>query len=113
MPWAQDAGRSYANCFWKACCWVQSEARTVFSDPVNEVPFSSQPDLRVLFFTSIVACGVGILFSLAPALRFLRPDLVTSLKQQTGTAGGSPLRFRRISVGAQIAVSLLLLIGAG
>jgi putative ABC transport system permease protein len=87
--------------------------RTVFSDPVNEVPFSSQPDLRILFFTSVVACGVGILFSLAPALRFLRPDLVTSLKQQTGTAGGSPLRFRRISVGAQIAVSLLLLIGAG
>jgi predicted permease len=54
-----------------------------------------------------------VLFSLAPALRFLRPNLVDALKQQSGTASGSPLRFRRISVGAQIAVSLLLLIGAG
>jgi putative ABC transport system permease protein len=60
-----------------------------------------------------VAFVVSILFSLAPALRFLRPDLVSSLKQQSATAAGSPLRFRRISVGAQIAVSLLLLIGAG
>jgi predicted permease len=87
--------------------------RTTFTDPMSEVPFSSHPDTRILFFNFAVAFAVSILFSLAPALRFLRPNLVSSLKQQTATATGSPLRFRRISVGAQIAVSLLLLIGAG
>ena len=87
--------------------------RMVFTDPTTEIPFSTTPDLRVLAFNFAVAFGVSILFGLAPALRFLRPDLVNSLKQQTATAAGSPLRFRRISVGAQIGVSLLLLIGAG
>jgi len=87
--------------------------RMVFIDPTAELPLSSSVDLRVLSFNFAVAFAVSILFSLAPALRFLRPNLVDSLKQQTATAAGSPLRFRRVSVGAQIGVSLLLLIGAG
>jgi putative ABC transport system permease protein len=87
--------------------------KSTFTDPRSEVPFSAHPDTRILLFNFVVAFTVSILFSLAPALRFLRPDLVASLKQQNSTAAGSPLRFRRISVGAQIAVSLLLLIGAG
>ncbi len=84
-----------------------------FTDPSVEIPFSASPDSRVLIFNFAVAIVVSIVFSLTPALRFLRPNLVDSLKQQAGTAAGSPLRFRRISVGAQIGVSLLLLIGAG
>lgn len=87
--------------------------RTAFTNPISEIPLSTHPDTRILIFNFSVASAVSILFSLAPALRFLRPDLVASLKQQNATAAGSPLRFRRISVGAQIAVSLLLLIGAG
>jgi predicted permease len=87
--------------------------RMAFSNPIGEMPLSTHPDTRVLIFNFGVAFVVSILFSLAPALRFLRPDLVSSLKQQSATAAGSPLRFRRISVGAQVAVSLLLLIGAG
>ncbi len=87
--------------------------RTAFTNPISEIPLSTHPDTRILIFNFSVAFAVSILFSLAPALRFLRPDLVASLKQQNATAAGSPLRFRRISVGAQIAVSLLLLIGAG
>ena len=87
--------------------------RMVFTDPTMESPFSTSPDLRVLIFNFAVAFAVSILFSLAPALRFLRPNLVDSLKQQAATSAGGTLRFRRISVGAQIGVSLLLLIGAG
>ena len=87
--------------------------RMVFADPNVEIPFSTSPDWRVLIFNFAVAFAASMLFSLAPALRFLRPNLVDSLKQQSATAAGSPLRFRRISVGAQIGVSLLLLIGAG
>jgi len=87
--------------------------RMVFIDPTTEIPFSTSPDLRVLSFNFAVVFVASILFSLAPALRFLKPDLVNSLKQQAATASGGPLRFRRVSVGAQIAVSMLLLIGAG
>ena len=87
--------------------------RTAFTDPAAGVPLSTTPDARILFFNFALAFTASVLFSLAPALRFLRPDLVAALKQQNSTASGSPLRFRRISVGAQIAVSLLLLIGAG
>ena len=87
--------------------------RTTFTDPMTEIPLSAQLDTRILFFNFALAFAASILFSLAPALRFFRPDLVSALKQQNSTASGSPLRFRRISVGAQIAVSLLLLVGAG
>ena len=80
---------------------------------VTELPFNSNPDLRILLFAFALAFLVSLAFSLAPALHFLRPDLVNSLKQQTLTATGAPLRFRRISVGVQIGLSLLLLIGAG
>ena len=66
-----------------------------------------------MLFNFGLAFIVSVLFSLAPALRFLHPDLVNSLKQQTTTGSGAHLRFRRISVGVQIGLSLLLLIGAG
>jgi len=79
----------------------------------TELPFNSAPDTRVLIFAFILAFLVSLAFSLAPALHFLNPDLVSSLKQQTLTTSGARLRFRRITVGAQIGLSLLLLIGAG
>ncbi len=88
-------------------------ARRLVSDPAFELPFSARPDHRVLFFNFGLALLVSLLFSLAPALRFLSPDLVNTLKQQTSTASGGNLRFRRLSVGLQIGLSLLLLIGAG
>jgi predicted permease len=87
--------------------------RMVFTDPTDPVPFSTSPDVRVLVFNFVVAFAVSVLFSLAPAMRFLRPDLVNSLRQQAATAAGEPLRLRRVSVGAQIGLSLLLVIGAG
>ena len=87
--------------------------RHVVSDPTVDLPFSSQPDLRVFLFNFALALVVSLLFSMAPSFRFLCPDLVNSLKQQSGTATGGNLRFRRVSVGLQIGLSLLLLVGAG
>ncbi len=87
--------------------------RRIAGDTATELPFSSHPDLRILLFNFGLAFLVSVLFSLAPALRFLHPDLVNSLKQQTTTGSGGHLRFRRVSVGVQIGLSLLLLIGAG
>lgn len=87
--------------------------RAVVIDSSSPFPFSTRPDGRILLFNFAVAFAVSLLFSLAPALRFLRPDLVSSLKQQTTTGAGSQLRFRRVTVGLQIGLSLMLLIGAG
>ncbi len=79
----------------------------------TELAFNPNPDLRILLFAFALAFLVALAFSLAPALHFLNPDLVTSLKQQTVSSSGTRLRFRRILVGVQIGLSLLLLIGAG
>lgn len=79
----------------------------------SDLPFNTTPDLRILLFAFTLAFLVSLAFSLAPALHFINPDLVSSLKQQSVTASGARLHFRRILVGVQIGVSLLLLIGAG
>jgi predicted permease len=56
---------------------------------------------------------VSLLFSIAPILHFLRPDLANSLRQNAGTASKSSQRFRKLAVGVQIALSVVLLGGAG
>ena len=55
----------------------------------------------------------SVLFSLAPILQFYRPKVIAALKQQAATAEGGHTRFRRLTVGVQIGLSLLLLVGAG
>jgi putative ABC transport system permease protein len=77
-----------------------------------ELPFSAQLDFRILLFNFTLAISASLFFSLAPALQFWRPNLAPALKQQV-IAGGGPLRFRRIAVGVQVGLSLLLLVGAG
>ena len=87
--------------------------RKIWTDSSGQIPFSSSPDVRVLIFNLGVSVAVGLLFSLAPALQFWRPDLVQTLKQQLTTAGGGQLKLRRGSVALQMGLSLLLLFGAG
>lgn len=87
--------------------------RKIWADSSGQIPFSSSPDVRVLVFNFAVSVTVGLLFSLAPALQFWRPDLVQTLKQQLTTASGGQLKLRRGSVALQMGLSLLLLFGAG
>jgi putative ABC transport system permease protein len=87
--------------------------RQIAGSTATDLPFSSSLDIRMLLFTFALALVVSLLFSLAPALRFLHPDLADSLKQQSTTYAGSQLRFRRALVAGQIGLSLLLLVGAG
>jgi predicted permease len=82
------------------------------SDPGTE-PYSSAVDMRVLLFTLVLATAVSLLFSVAPVLHFLRPRLADTLRQNTGTASKGSQIFRKIAVGVQIALSVLLLGGAG
>ncbi len=87
--------------------------RMMYTDANQQLPFSATPDLRILLFNFGVALFVSLLFSLAPAAQFWHPDLTPTLKQQTITVAGGGHGFRRVSVGLQIGLSLLLLLGSG
>jgi putative ABC transport system permease protein len=76
-------------------------------------PFTATMDYRLLLFNFAIAIGVSLFFSLAPAAQLLRPDLSHALRLQSSTGTGGMLGFRRLVVGAQIGLSLLLLVGAG
>jgi predicted permease len=82
------------------------------ADPGSE-PYSTSIDARVLLFTLAISVVVNLLFSIAPVFHFLRPDLANALRQNAGTASKSSQRFRKAAVGAQIALSVILLGGAG
>ena len=76
-------------------------------------------DGSVLAFTLAVSVVTGILFGLAPAVRAVRVDLISSMKaggrstQGDGGLGSSRRRLRSVLVVAEVAISLMLLIGAG
>jgi putative ABC transport system permease protein len=72
-------------------------------------------DGRALGFTLLVSLLSGILFGLAPALYAARVNLNESLKEAGPRSGlgGRPQRLRRIFVVSQVALSLVLLAGAG
>jgi len=75
---------------------------------------STAPDLRILAFTLLVTVVTGVIFGLAPALQSTRPDVGRTLKDQAGAVvGGGHGRLRNALVVTQVALSLLLLIGAG
>ncbi len=69
-------------------------------------------NLRVLAFTVVVSLFTGILFGLAPAWRATNPDLATIIKQGR-RASGAVSRLSKGLVVLQVALSLLVLIGAG
>ncbi|HWC96093.1 MAG TPA: ABC transporter permease [Candidatus Sulfopaludibacter sp.] len=70
-------------------------------------------DPQLLLFTLAVSVVCGLLFSIVPALQATRPDLAGTLKQQATNVAGGSARFRRGLVVAQLALSLLLVVGAG
>jgi predicted permease len=82
------------------------------SDPGSE-PYSASIDTRILLFTLALSILATLLFSVAPVFHFLRPDLANSLRQNAGTASKKSQRFRKLAVGAQIGLGVLLLGGAG
>jgi predicted permease len=86
--------------------------------PLEDVAksLSASPDRRVALFTLAVSLLTGLVFGLAPALQATRPNLLGTLKDEAGAvlSGGPPqVRFRKGLVVAQVALSLLLLVGAG
>jgi predicted permease len=74
-----------------------------------------EPDMRILAFTLGLTCLTGVVFGLLPALRASRPDPWTTLKDTVGSIAGTggSLFLRKGLVTAQVALSFLLLFGAG
>ncbi len=72
-------------------------------------------DARVLGFTSVISLLAAVIFGLAPALQASRADLNLALKQGGGRAGfgGGRVWLRSAFVVAQIALALVLTVGAG
>jgi predicted permease len=70
-------------------------------------------DWRVFGFTAAIAILTGLLFGLAPALRATRVDLNSALKESMRGAKGSLSVLGKSLVITQVAVSLVLLVGAG
>lgn len=77
--------------------------------------FKIELDSTVLLFAAALTIGTGLLFGLFPALHSTRPDLLTTLKGQSGQPSGAKgaARFRTSLAVFQIAISMTLLIAAG
>jgi predicted permease len=69
----------------------------------------------VLLFAAVATLGTGVAFGLIPALHSTRPDVLSSLKGQTGQTAGarSAARFRAALAITQIALAMMLLVSAG
>ena len=94
--------------FWAVSWIVSLSADTI--PRVHEISI----DPRVAGFTLLVSVVTGVLFGLAPAIQVSRPDLTDALKESgRGTAGHRRNRLRSTLVVSEVALSLVLLVGAG
>ena len=83
----------------------------LMSSGQSEVTLDVHPDLRVLLVTLLIALITGIAFGLAPALRATRTTAAPGPRHLTATRAGR--RLGGALVAGQVALSLVMLIGAG
>lgn len=92
--------------------WVMSTL-TSFTPPVPvPIALDLQLNATVMVFAVALSIVTGVLFGLAPALHASRANIVPVLKDDTSAARGRRSRLRSAFVVAQVACSMLLLVGA-
>ncbi|MGH9838725.1 MAG: ABC transporter permease, partial [Blastocatellia bacterium] len=93
--------------------WGSAFLASFFATGPNRLFLDLPLDGRVLIFTAVVALLTCLLFGLAPALHATRVNPSPALKDGGDGRASSRSRFGKLLVVAQVALSLLLLVGAG
>lgn len=95
--------------------WLCGNLPQWASSRSTPIPLSLAPDARVLLFGAAVAVLTGIAFGLAPALQGTRVEPIQVLKSggRSASSGGSRWSLKQTLVSMQVALSLVLLVGAG
>jgi predicted permease len=92
--------------------WLTSlvtTARLPFDFPLNT---TLNVDVRVLLFTVLASFSTVLFFGLLPALQASRPDVLPALKNEPSSRKLRHWELRDLLVGAQIALSVMLLVGS-
>ncbi|MFN0103084.1 MAG: ABC transporter permease [Bryobacteraceae bacterium] len=87
-------------------------ARALISFLPNDVALTGGVNLQVLLFSMAAAVGTSFLFGLAPAIHASRTKPGAAMKEESGGVAGG-IGLRKTLVTGQIALALVLLIGAG
>ena len=90
--------------------------RVLLALSADQLPRTAEVRLdgAVLLFSLGISVLTGLLFGLVPALRAARPELQHTLREGgRGMAGGASQRLRTLLVGAEVALAVVLVIGAG
>ena len=95
--------------------WGASFLLWLASDSPSPLPLDVRPDPVVLAFTAGISVLTGLFFGLVPALRATRRDLAPALRERTQSLahGGRRWNVGQVLVVVQVALSLLMLVGAG
>jgi predicted permease len=93
--------------------WGADALLGFFAMPDGALAVTSGPDGRILLFTCALATGTAFLAGVVPAIRSSHVDLAPTLKGSGGAIVGEQPRLRKTLVAVQVALSFLLLVGAG
>ncbi len=92
--------------------WIVTALKRMVASQIPHVELI-RVDLSVLLFTIAIMVATGVLCGLAPALRAARINLQDAIKEGArGSASGANKRLNNLFVVSQLALSLVLLIGA-
>ncbi len=96
-----------------AFAWWGSRALVTMMTQDYFIVLDLRPDWRVLCVTAAAGILTGILFGIAPAWRSSREDPISAMQQGTRSVAGGAGRMGKALIVAQVALSVILLLGAG
>ena len=97
------------------CCWLRRHARASQLCPAGTLPRDAEIhiDLWVVAVTLTLALVAGVLLGIVPALHSIRGDVSNALREGAASSPRRSLRFRQGLIVAEMALALILLVGAG
>ena len=90
--------------------WSANALVAMMSNGGERIALNLRPDLRILAFAASISAAACLLFSLAPAIQATRQGIQPALAE---ARSGARWRWGRGLIAAQVAISVLLVIGAG